>query len=163
MLPHIKTILHATDFSERSLPAFELACSLARDLNARLVVLHVAVPPLAVYGEGMIATLPAVDLDEVRKHLTQIKPADPGVKVEHRLVEGEAVQEILREARDVGCDLVVIGTHGRTGLDRLLLGSVAEQVMRKAPCPVLTVRMPFPRKASDGEVKEVSTAPPTYA
>ncbi len=154
MLPKIKTILHATDFSDRSKPALELACSLARDLGARLVVLHVVSPPVAVYGEGMIATLPVTDLEEVRKRLREVKPCDPGLPIDHRLVEGDPAEEIVREARDSGCDLIVLGTHGRTGLDRLLMGSVAERVMRKAACPVLTVRLPFPEAAGEAKAAE---------
>jgi len=59
-------------------------------------------------------------------------------------VEGDVATEILRLAQETGSDLIVMGTHGRTGLARLLMGSVAEQVVRKAPCPVLTVKTPFP-------------------
>jgi nucleotide-binding universal stress UspA family protein len=64
------------------------------------------------------------------------------VNVEHQLKAGDAVAEILSMARHLPCDLIVLGTHGRTGLDRLLMGSVAEQIVRKAPCPVLTVKTP---------------------
>jgi hypothetical protein len=68
--------------------------------------------------------------------------------VEYRLVEGEPVREILRAARETACDLIVTGTHGRSGLDRLLMGSVAEQLLRKAPCPVLTVKARDPEAAT---------------
>jgi len=98
----IRTVLHPTDFSERSEFAFRLACSLARGYGARLVVLHVAEPPM----------------------------------------------EILGVAEETKCDLIVMGTHGRTGLGRLLMGSVAEQVVRKATCPVLTVKTPQPQVSS---------------
>jgi nucleotide-binding universal stress UspA family protein len=64
------------------------------------------------------------------------------VRVEHRLVAGDPGAEILRAAREEPCDLIVMGTHGRTGLGRVLLGSVAEQVVRRAPCPALTVKAP---------------------
>jgi nucleotide-binding universal stress UspA family protein len=75
------------------------------------------------------------------------------VKPEHRAVEGDAVHEILTFAKENPCDLIVMGTHGRTGLGRFLMGSVAEGVVRKAPCPVLTVKTPF--AVESGPAKEV--------
>jgi nucleotide-binding universal stress UspA family protein len=80
--------------------------------------------------------------DELQKQLDSVKPSAPGLTVERHLVAGNEADEILRLASELKCDLVVMGTHGRTGLRRLLLGSVAESVMRKAPCAVLTVRAP---------------------
>jgi nucleotide-binding universal stress UspA family protein len=151
MLPNIQTILHATDFSDRSQPAFQMACALARQLGARLILLHVAVPPVAVYGEGMMATLPVNDLEAIRRQLLDVKVPDPQVPIERRVVEGDPAEEIVRVARDVPCDLIVLGTHGRSGLERLLMGSVAEQVVRRAVCPVLTVRLPFPQPAPGTE------------
>jgi nucleotide-binding universal stress UspA family protein len=67
----------------------------------------------------------------------------PGVEAERRLEEGDPVEAILRVAEEIGADLIVMGTHGRTGLSRLFMGSVAEQVLRRAPCPVLTLKSPF--------------------
>ncbi len=130
----IHTVLHPTDFSDRSRLAFELACSLARDQHARLMVLHVMPVPLVqektFYREEMAA------------ELDRLAAPDAGVRMERRLEEGDIVPQILRVVREARCDLIVMGTHGRTGLGRLLLGSVAEQVLRTAPCPVLTVRAP---------------------
>jgi len=145
MLP-IHTILHPTDFSERSALAFRLACALARDYGARLILLHVTAPPLVAYGEGVVIPPTAAEArhDREREELHRLRPADPEVVAEHRLMEGDAVGAILAAARETHADLVVMGTHGRTGLRRLLMGSVAEQVVRRAPCPVLTVRTPFP-------------------
>jgi nucleotide-binding universal stress UspA family protein len=79
---------------------------------------------------------------------------DPKVLVEHRLVRGFAVEEILRATALTKCDLIVMGTHGRTGLGRLFVGSVAEQVLRKAPCPVVTV------KAAQLQAPVMATASP---
>ena len=73
---------------------------------------------------------------------------DAQIVVEHRLEEGNPVAEILRVARETHCDLIVMGTHGRTGLAHLLMGSVAEQVVRKAGCHVLVVKTPFPPSSS---------------
>jgi nucleotide-binding universal stress UspA family protein len=138
----LRTILHPTDFSEPSAYAFRLACSLARDYGARLIVLHVATPPVVVYGEGVLPPEPADFQDRLREQLHQVVPQDPKVSVGHRLLQGDAPTEILRVAGEDKCDLIVMGTHGRTGLRRLLMGSVAEQVVRKSSCPVLTVKTP---------------------
>jgi nucleotide-binding universal stress UspA family protein len=144
----IHTVLHPTDFSERSEYAFRLACSLARDYSARLVVLHVVTPPVVIYGEGVVPPEPETFRLEAEEKLNQLEAPAAGVGLERRLTEGEPVAEILRQAREIGADLIVLGTHGRTGLGRLLMGSVAEQVVRQAPCPVLTVRLPFAEAVS---------------
>ena len=146
----IRTILHPTDFSERSEFAFRLACSLARDYGARLTVLHVTEPAMAVTCDGVLMFPPAVDVLPLRERLQQLRPPDPKVQVEHRVVEGNAAIEILRVAEETKCDMIVLGTHGRTGLGRLLMGSVAEQVLRRASCPVLTVKAPFPQSQPVG-------------
>jgi nucleotide-binding universal stress UspA family protein len=146
MLP-LQIILHPTDFSERSSYAFRLACSLARDHGARVLVLHVVTslgPEEISYGEAVSELQPEGHQRRLWAELRQVRSPDPAVPLEHQLVEGEPADEIVRVAQETGCDLVVLGTHGRTGLDRLLMGSVAEQVVRRAPCPVLTVRMPPP-------------------
>jgi nucleotide-binding universal stress UspA family protein len=149
MLP-IRTILHPTDFSAYSDQAFQLACALSRDYGARLIVLHVATPPVIVYGEGVLPPEPAVFQEQLRERLQHVVPKDPKLAVEHRLVEGDVAKEILRLAGETKSDLIVMGTHGRTGLGRLLMGSVAEQVVRKASCPVLTVKTPQ-QQSSRGE------------
>jgi nucleotide-binding universal stress UspA family protein len=73
--------------------------------------------------------------------------------IEYLLADGIPAEEIVKVASDRGCDLIVMGTHGRTGVGRLLLGSVAEEVMRKAPCPVLTLKHPLP--AAEAEIAPV--------
>jgi len=143
MLP-IHTILHPTDFSDRSEFAFRLACALARDYGARLVLLHVAPLPVVVYGEGIVPPPPDDFLERLEEKLHRLQVPDPRIHVEYRLKEGDPVTEILGTAQDIHPDLIVMGTHGRTGLGRLLMGSVAEQVVRQAVCPVVTVRAPFP-------------------
>jgi nucleotide-binding universal stress UspA family protein len=156
MLP-IHTILHPTDFSERSQCALRLAAALARDYGARLIVLHVTAPPVAVYGE--VAVLPAGDEDNTRLEgeLRQIRVPDRNVRLEHQLQTGDPVTEILAVAESASADLIVMGTHGRTGLARLLMGSVAEHVLRQARCPVLTVRTPFLERLA-AEQPEAETA-----
>jgi len=139
MLP-VHTILFPTDFSETSEMAFPLACSLARDLGARVVALYV-VPP-ALGNEEMEARHHPEEyygIPTVALHKLQAPAQD--VHIDHRLEEGDAAKVILNVAQETGAGLIVMGTQGRTGLPRLLLGSVAEQVLRKAPCPVLTVKL----------------------
>jgi nucleotide-binding universal stress UspA family protein len=159
MLP-VHTILHPTDFSERSQHAFWLACSLARDYGARLIVLHVVPVPAVVYGEGVLPPNPEELLAAAREQLNRLPAPRADVRAERQLADGDAVEEILRIAREAGADLVVMGTHGRTGVGRLLMGSVAEQVVRRASCPVLTVKAPFPAppRAGVGAAGEAASA-----
>src|SRR5207237_10217851 len=84
----------------------------------------------------------AADREYWRNQLEQIRPVDPSIPVHHVFLEGDPASEIVRYAFDAGVDLIVMGTHGRTGLERLLMGSVAEHVMREAPCSVLVVKLP---------------------
>jgi nucleotide-binding universal stress UspA family protein len=142
MLP-IHTILFPTDFSENARQAFALACSLARDCGARLVVLYVMPPPMG-HDEIEARRDPDAYYAGVWKMLDEMHAPAEDVRVEHRLEEGAAAQRILDVAREVQAGMIVMGTHGRTGLGRLLLGSVAEQVLRRAACPVLTVKVPLP-------------------
>ena len=143
----VHTILHPTDFSENSQGAFWLACALARDYSARLIVLHVAPVPTVFYGEGMLPPAPEDLLVEPQAQLARLEVPHGDVRAERRLEQGDAVAEILRVAQEAHADLIIMGTHGRTGLARLLMGSVAELIVRKAACPVLTVKTPFPETA----------------
>jgi len=136
----LHTILHPTDFSERSESALRLAWSLARDHGARLVILHAVAPTEDPWFQQ--------DLNELRAKVNQLPVPGTEVQVERQFSEGIPVLEILRVAAETNSDLIVMGTHGRTGLGRALLGSVAEQVVRRALCPVLTVKLPFPEKSS---------------
>src|SRR4051812_23247990 len=128
------TILHPTDFSAHANQAFALACSLAQASGSRLLVLHVApIPQLHTkryYREEMEAAL------------RRRQAPDPAVETGWHLLAGEPAPEILWLAREIRCALIVMGTQGQTGLARLLMGSVAEQVVRHAPCPVVTVKSP---------------------
>ncbi len=147
----IRTILHPTDFSVPSGLAFRLACSLAQAHGARLHVLHVAEHPVVVPVEGTGTGWPVRYQQELTAKLLAIRPDDPNVPVEHQLLFAAAPgAEIVRVAQAIEADLIVMGTHGRTGLARLLMGSVAEQVVRKAPCSVLTVKAPLPETGLSG-------------
>src|SRR6516162_9403212 len=138
----IKTILHPTDFSKPSEYALRFACALARDYKARLVLLHVIEPPV-YYGElGMTVPLPSDFHESLQNRLSRLVPTDSGIAVDTILIEGSATREILHVAEEQHVDLLVMGTHGRTGVARVLLGSVAESVIRHSRIPVLTVTTP---------------------
>ncbi|MEX0679165.1 MAG: universal stress protein [Pirellulales bacterium] len=135
-----KKILFATDFSPASEAALKYATSLARDSGALLLIAHVEELPMPYAGGEMYFAQPEYPNPEVKKMLEKVVPPDKSVRYEHRLVMGTAADDIVRVAEEEGVDLIVIGTHGRTGLMRVLMGSVAESVMRLAKCPVLTVK-----------------------
>jgi nucleotide-binding universal stress UspA family protein len=144
MLP-IRTILHPTDFSEQAQHAFAAACSLARDHGSRVVVLYVRAPTTVAYGEmGPIVPDPVWTATDVEAALDVLHLPDHGVEVEYFVAEGDPVEEINRMASKRKANLIVMGTHGRTGLGRFVMGSIAEAVLRRAPCPVLTLKAPFP-------------------
>ena len=126
---HVKKILYPTDFSSYSNQAYFHALGLAQTYGASLTIVYVHAP-----GSG--------DKARWRDQLEQVRPADPKIPVSHVLLEGDPASEIARYAADASIDVIVIGTHGRTGVDRLVMGSVAERVMREAPCSVLVVKLP---------------------
>jgi nucleotide-binding universal stress UspA family protein len=152
---NVRNILYATDFSPYSNQAYFHAVALAESHGASLTVAH-------VYAPGPSALESATE-DAGREHwreqLRQIRPLNPHIPVRHVFLEGDPAAEILRYAADAGVDLIVMGTHGRTGLDRLLLGSVAEKVLRGASRSVLVVKMPKPAPAA----KELETVGPFVA
>lgn len=135
-----KTILFPTDFSTASDAALPHAEVLARQADARLLIVHVEEPPLAYGGGELYYGLPEPDSDRIRKMLDDVRPADPALPFDHRLTMGDPASEIVRIAADESAEMIVLGTHGRTGMTRLLMGSVAEAVVRRAPCPVLVYR-----------------------
>jgi len=130
----IESILYPTDFSSYSNQAYFHAIALAEHHGASLTVLFVFSPEMAGQGHAARRFL--------QEQLEQIRPLDPTIAVNHVFVEGDPAGEIVRYGRDAGIDLIVMGTHGRTGLERLLMGSVAEKVMREASCSVLVVKLP---------------------
>jgi nucleotide-binding universal stress UspA family protein len=138
----IRTILHPTDFSERCEEAFRVACALARDLAARVIVVHVPEPAAPPAGMAPAPPRPEGHRAGLEERLGRFQLSAPDVRVECRVEEGEPATGIVSAARATTCDLIVMGTQGRTGLGRVLMGSVAEQVLRTAPCPVLTVKAP---------------------
>ncbi|MBI3610492.1 MAG: universal stress protein [Nitrospirae bacterium] len=155
----IKTILVPTDFSDCSERAVRYAAMIARTFKARIVLVHVIQP----YAYSMTETFNVVEhytalktiagpmLDQARKKLLK-----QGVLVETDLPTGPAHHEIIEKARRAKADLIVMGTHGRTGVEHFLLGSVAEKVVRMSPCPVLTV--PPEDRAKSAQKKRAAKA-----
>ena len=133
---HVKKILYPTDFSSYSNQAYFHAVAMAEHHRASLTIVYVFVPGTSTgLDEG-------ADKRHWRDQLEQIRPANPAIAVHHVFLEGNPASEIVRYAADAGIDLIVMGTHGRTGRDRLLVGSVTEKVMREAPCSVMAVKLP---------------------
>lgn len=141
-----RRIVAATDFSEPAERAWRAAMELARVHRAELVLLHVFVE-LPLYAETPAAAVLQVYEEQRRWVQDELEArvknaAAEGVSGRSRLETGSAPETIARVAGEERADLVVVGTHGRTGLDRILLGSVAERVVRMTPCAVLVVRPP---------------------
>ena len=137
-----KKILLPVDFSTAGEAALQMATMLARDSGATLIVLHVEEPPMAYGGGELYYGLVEPDQKELMRMLHAVKPADHTIPVVYRLVTGDPATAVVQAAEEEGADFIVVGSHGRTGLGRLLMGSVAEAIVRKAQCPVVTVKAP---------------------
>ncbi|MGH7309792.1 MAG: universal stress protein [Candidatus Rokuibacteriota bacterium] len=146
-MKRFQRILHPSDFSPASRPALAQAIDLARHDGARLTIMHVITPPVPIVGEGYVSPTLWADLDrQMRDHagkqmralLTRARQA--GVRATGVLLEGPPADRIVRAARRLKADVIVMGTHGRSGLARIFVGSVAGRVIATARCPVLTVR-----------------------
>jgi nucleotide-binding universal stress UspA family protein len=146
-LRDVRKILVPIDFSAHSREAAAWAGDLARCLDARLTLVHVNEPVVFMSDDGnalMNEAAEAAAETELRAGLARIRQeveADSGRPVDAELLIGAPAAEIVRFATEGRFGMVVMGTHGRTGVKRALLGSVAEAVLRRAPCPVLTVRL----------------------
>ena len=146
-MPRIRRILFASDFSKASAKAFTTAMTLAAANKATLTILHVIVPFSPIGPEIYIdaRTWDDINAEARRWSLQQLvkltkKARTTGARATSFLVEGDPAREIVRIARSKQADLLVVGTHGRTGLTKLFVGSVAGRVVATASCPVVTVR-----------------------
>ena len=147
-MTNIKNILFPTDFSENSNYAFDYALTLAKKFEARLYILHVIHELIDTTG----FYVPNISLDQLQNDLVKgaeemmdrfIKEKMGDFKDYDTMnIIGLPHIEVMNVAKDKGIDMIVMGTHGRTGIDRVLFGSTAEKVVKKAPCSVLTVRRP---------------------
>jgi nucleotide-binding universal stress UspA family protein len=150
MLPFRK-ILCPTDFSGPSYEAVKWANALALQFGAALILVH-AIPGLPTLAGAHVGAAYKIDLDdyvrrlegEARETLESLVKNRISPEITSRVVviHGDPARELVKAARDEQADLIVMATHGRSGLERLVLGSVAERVVRLAPCPVLTIRSP---------------------
>lgn len=141
------TILFATDFSESSDHAFQYAFSLARKFESRLGIIHVISEPVDLRG----FYVPHISFDKLEEEIEQgalklmekfCRTHTQGyAKVESFVVPGIPYDEIIKKSLEINADLIVVGTHGRTGLDHVLFGSTAEKVVRKSTIPVMTIRI----------------------
>ena len=144
MVPKFETILMPTDFSPPSDRALEYAVALAKQSGAAIHLVHVVGHPIemASWPESYYieyAKLQQQLLDDAERQIAGTARSISGVKVTTEVLEGSPARVIVSAAGDRKCQLIVMGTHGRSGLSHLVLGSVAERVVRTAPCPVLTV------------------------
>ncbi len=153
----LRKILFPTDFSHTGDAALELASTLARESGALLLIIHVEEPAVAYGGGEMYYGMPEPAADEIRRMLHAVVPTVPDVRFEHRLVTGDPASAIVRVAEEEQVDLIVMGTHGRTGLRRLLMGSVAESVVRRASCPVITYRQPSRKEPATTAAQTIPT------
>lgn len=146
-MPKFQRILLATDFSDPSFCAAELAILMAKTFGGSLDVLHVLESGAAWMTDG-VTYLPPNYFEEIEKHaaerLEAVIPREDWDKLAVTLVmrKGAPFLEIIRYARERNMDLIVLGTHGRGSLAHVLMGNVAEKVVRKAPCAVMTIRHP---------------------
>lgn len=160
-----QTIVVPYDFSEHAHAALETSLDLARRLDSNLHLVHALQPPAYGYGyanlggtavgaasippPGFVEEMRAGAMNALREVAQKAAHRAPG-DVVHHLTEGVNVSDaILQSARDLNADLIVMGTHGRTGIAHVFLGSVAERTLRRAPCPVLTVRAPETGSSAD--------------
>lgn len=137
----LKTIFHPTDETKDFSGAWKLTLLLAKDHGAEVVVAHVIPPPSPAYSEADVAfeqpsVTPLEDLELLRKHYI----SENGVPIRYLVDQGDAGSVIVRLAEKEHASLIVMGTHGRKGIGRLVMGSVAEHVIRRAKCPVMTVK-----------------------
>ena len=146
-MKRIGRVLFATDFSKASGKAFTTAMALTKATRSTLTVLHVIKPFTPITPEQYIATETWEQIDRqgrewAKRALAKLvgKAKKAGVRATELLVQGDPARQIARVARSWKADLVVVGTHGRKGLAKVLLGSVAGRVVATAPCPVVTVR-----------------------
>ena len=153
---NIKRILFPTDFSHDNRVALKLASTLAAESHARLYIVHVHDIRNTSTAMGEAGFMMASALHEERREawerLAKIAPTIPIVHYEHELLTGTPVVELLQFTQSMQIDLIVMSSHGRTGLRRLLMGSIAEGIMRKANCPVMVVKQSAGRREPKREV-----------
>lgn len=135
----LKEILVPVDFTECTEKALSYALPFARQFGATLTLLHVIEPIMTPSSEAVLVDVPSED--DAERELANLRTRlEAGAKCQTLLRKGNAVKEIIDVANERNCDLIILSTHGRTGLDRLISGSTSEKVVRRAGCPILVVR-----------------------
>ena len=142
--PPIERIVVATDFSEGSDAAMERAFALARALGASLDLVHVLdtallAAPASLGGMPLVDPEPLMNQIDIALAARVAKATEAGLRCQSSSLDGYPAKEIVRHAEKTGADLIVIGTHGRTGIAHVIMGSVAQRVVQRASCPVLVV------------------------
>lgn len=148
----VERILFPTDFSEGSYHALPYAVDLARHYNAKLYIIHV----IYDIARATDSHIPHISTDELYREMSAwaekemerccVEEVRGLSDIEKKVLRGIPYEEIIKFATDKKIDIIVIGTYGRVGLERFLFGSTAERVVRRAPCPVMSVRMPKHRE-----------------
>lgn len=143
----VRRVLHPSDFSSASTAAFRAALDMAKASDAELLLVHVLTPVAPIVGEGYVSPKTYEEIEQSarahgQKQLDGLieKARKAGVRATGTLLQGMPHDQVVRAARSKHADVIVMGTHGRSGIAKLFLGSVAERVVATAPCPVLTVR-----------------------
>ena len=149
---NFNVIIVTTDLSEYSLRALPYAVGLAERFDAKLKVVCVNEPALQVSDVAFVGIDPVISQREhsaaIRDQLAMIVSGLPKMNVEAKVLEGSAVDQVVKYASEINADLIVSCTHGRTGLSHVLMGSTAEALVRRSPCPVLTLKQPMPVASS---------------
>ena len=148
MIPDLKKILVPIDFSDYSKSALKYAVNFCKSFSAEMILIYVVEPVIYPpdFSMGQIA-IPSVNTEwdeRAKQELEKLANTEipNGVSVKTLIKTGKPFIEIIETAGELDVDLIIIATHGRTGVEHILFGSTAEKVVRKAPCPVLTLREP---------------------
>jgi universal stress protein A len=146
-MPRLRRVLFATDFSKASSRAFTTAVAMAKVHGAALIIVHVIIPIPPIVSKQYISAETWQEIDRQARHWSQRrlrklieKATSAGIRAVGLILDGSPAQQIVNAARSRQTDLVIVGTHGRTGFTKFILGSVAGRVIATAPCPVVTVR-----------------------
>lgn len=142
MIQNLKKILAPIDFSEYSMEALRGAMELAKDLDGELHIVHVVAPHFALLDKMREQARETLMLEEAEEELTRIRKDDCGnsASVLTQVMVGPPVPKLVEYAKEQQIDLILLATHGRTGIEHLMIGSVAEKLVRAAPCSVLVFR-----------------------
>jgi len=146
MIQNVKKILAPIDFSEYSMEALRGAMELAKDLDSELHIVHVVAPHFALIDKMREQARETLMVEEAEEELARIRKDDCGnsARVVTQVMVGPPIPKLVEYAKEQQIDLILLATHGRTGIEHLMIGSVAEKLVRAAPCSVLVFRRPKP-------------------